>query len=311
MRILVFGAGAIGSAFGGFLSTRHDVTLLGRAWHLERIKKRGLRVEGIWGRHTFHEFTLETNAAKLFTRRLPFNLILITVKSNDTESAARFLSNRLSPGTLVLSLQNGVGNVETLHRFLPPEQVLAGRVIFGVEIKPGKIRITVSADKTRLGETTAKKVTERVKNLARLFNKAGLPCEAVPDIEKFLWTKLAYNTALNPLASVLNLHYGALAEHDSTRFLMEEMIREVYRVAQKKKINMEPRAADGFIRVFYNKLVPRTYDHHPSMLRDLFRGRRTEIDALNGAVAALGRKLRVPAPYNELVTELIHSREKR
>ena len=308
MNILVFGAGAIGSAFGGFLSPFHEVTLLGRSWHLDRVRERGLFVKGIWGRHRFRNFKLATNAHTLFRPRPFFHLILVTVKSFDTESTAHFLRRRIQPETLVLSLQNGVGNAETLHRFLLPRQVLAGRVIFGVEIKPGKINITVSADKTRLGETVAKRKTARAEKLARRFTEAGIPCEAVSDVEKYLWAKMAFNSALNPLASLLNVHYGELAEHASTRFLMEEIIGELYRVAQKKKVNLEPPTADKFTRFFYGKLIPRTYNHHPSMLQDLSRGRRTEIDAMNGAVARLGSQLSVPTPFNELITELIRSR---
>jgi 2-dehydropantoate 2-reductase len=221
---------------------------------------------------------------------------------------ARFLRGRIRPETLVLSLQNGIGNVETLHEFLLPKQVLAGRVITGVEIKPGKIKITVSADLTRIGETTLKRITGRVKTIARIFSEAGLPTRAVPDVEKYLWAKLAYNSALNPLASLLKVHYGALAESESTRLLMEEMIREVYGVAKKKKVKLDPSTAEGYIRLFYQKLVPRTYAHHPSMLYDLRQGKRTEIDALNGAVVRLGQSLRVPTPFNQLLTELIKNR---
>ena len=311
MRILVFGAGAVGSAFGGFLSRFHDVTLLGRPRHLRKIKKHRLLVEGIWGRHRFQNLKLATSARVLFRSQPHFDLILVTVKSFDTGFVARFLRGKIPPQTLVLSLQNGVTNIDSLHQFLPKGQVLAGRVIFGVEIEPGKIRITVSAEQTRLGETSVKKLTTRVETLAEEFSRAGIPCEAVGDVEKYLWAKLAYNSALNPLASLLKVHYGELAEHSSTRFLMEELIREVYRVASKNKLNLDPPTADAFIRLFYAKLVPRTYDHYPSMLSDLNRGKRTEIDALNGAVVKFGRRFRTPTPYNELMTELIYSREAR
>lgn len=310
MKILVFGAGAIGSVFGGFLSRSHEVTLLGRAWHLDAIRKKGLRVEGIWGRHRFRNFHLATDAQRLFRSIPPFDLILVTVKSYDTPHVTQFLKNRLRPATVVLSLQNGVGNIETLHRFLPPSQVMGGRVITGVEIGPGKVTVTVSADKIRMGESVrGRKPSQRARALARLFSACGLPADAVPDVEKYLWAKLVYNCALNALASLLGVHYGALAEGESTRALMEAVIREVYRVARAKRIPLEPGTAEKYIRLFYRKLVPSTYGHHPSMLQDLRRGKRTEIDALNGAVVRFGRALRIPTPFNELLTELIHSRE--
>jgi len=178
-----------------------------------------------------------------------------------------------------------------------------------VEIEPGKIRVTVSADETRIGETLVKKVTDRVEALARIFSEAGLPTRPVPDVEQYLWAKLIYNCALNPLASLLGVHYGALTESEATRFLMEEIIREAYRVAKRKKVKLDPPAAESYIRLFYRKLVPLTYDHHPSMLQDLRQGKRTEIDALNGAIVRLGRSVSRAVPFNHLLTELIHSHE--
>jgi len=150
MKILIFGAGAIGSAFGGFLSRSHDVTLLGRAPHLHAIRRHGLHVSGIWGRHVFRKFQYETEAKRLAVKRPTFDLILLTVKSFDTEGAARAIRRLLSPKTLVLPIQNGLGNVEILQRTLPKRQVLAGRVITGVVIpKPGHLRITVTANPKR------------------------------------------------------------------------------------------------------------------------------------------------------------------
>ena len=309
MKILVFGAGAVGSAFGGFLSRFHEVTLLGRPWHLHAIRQRGLQVEGLWGKHRFLNLKLATDARLLFRSQPSFDLILLTVKSYDTEPSARFLRGRVHPQTALLSIQNGIGNIETLQRYLPAKQILAARVIFGVELWPGKIKITVSADETRLGETTTQQITSRVKNLAQIFSKAGVPTRAAKDIQKYLWAKLIYNCALNPLASVLKVHYGALGESSSTRLMMEGVIEEIYRVARQKKIRLEPAAAKSYLRLFYQKLLPRTCGHHPSMLQDLERGRRTEIEALNGAVVRLGKSLSTATPFNELLTELIRSRE--
>ena len=311
MKILVFGAGAIGSAFGGFLSPFHDVTLLGRPRHLETIRKRGLRVEGIWGNHRFSNFHLAVDAASLFRSKPVFHLILITVKSYDTVEAARFLQGKIGGETLLLSLQNGIGNVEILHRFLPPRQVLAGRVITGVEMEPGKIRVTVTADKIRLGETTVKRVTPRVKTLARIFSKGGLPATAVADVQKYLWAKLIYNCVLNPLASLLGVPYGTLSEWGSTRFLMDEIIREAYRVAARKRVKLDPPTAEGYRQLFYRKLVPETYGHHPSMLQDLRQGKQTEIEAMNGELVRLGRAVSISTPFNRLLTELIYFREER
>ncbi|HPW77560.1 MAG TPA: 2-dehydropantoate 2-reductase, partial [Candidatus Omnitrophota bacterium] len=139
MKILVFGAGAIGSAFGGFLSGRHDVTLLGRKPHIDAIRRRGLKVTGIWGRHTFRFRELVTDIRSL-DRSQPFDLILCAVKSHGTSRAAGLIQKIMTPSTCVVSLQNGLGNIESLCEKIPVKQVLAGRVIFGVELHgPGRI----------------------------------------------------------------------------------------------------------------------------------------------------------------------------
>ncbi len=312
MKILVFGAGAIGSAFGGFLSKYHDVTLLGRLRHLRAIRSRGLEVSGIWGRHTFRNFRLETDFKNLVPQKPFFDLILVTVKSYDTYAAGRAVRKIAGPGTLVVSLQNGLGNIEALRRFLPSKQVLAGRVIFGVEVPgPGRIKITVIAAPTAVGETHVKRVTPRVRRLAKIFVQAGLPAVAVRDVESLLWAKVIYNCALNPLASLLECHYGLLAETGITRLVMEDVIREIYSVARCARVRLEPQDSGGYIRLFYRKLVPRTYHHHPSMLQDLQNGKPTEIGALNGAIVRLGRELGVGTPVNRALEFLIRRKERR
>lgn len=311
MKILVFGAGAIGSALGGFLSKNHKVTLLGRKDHLEAIRKQGLKVTGIWGRHTFHFNELVTCIHNL-DRSQPFDFILCTVKSYSTAKSARLIKAVMSPQSIVISLQNGLGNIEALCRVLPKKQVLAGRVIFGVELKkPGRIHVSVIAAPTAMGEIFQKKITSRVKQITRIFNRAGLSSAAVNDVRSLLWAKVIYNAALNPLASLLETHYGDLGEKTATRAAMNAVMEEIYAVAKKAGIRLEPRSVAGYQKLFYSKLLPRTYDHHPSMLQDLQRGKRTEIDALNGMIVKLGKKYKVATPMNRLLTQLIRSEEKK
>ncbi|HOW58130.1 MAG TPA: 2-dehydropantoate 2-reductase [Candidatus Omnitrophota bacterium] len=311
MKILVFGAGAIGSAFGGFLSKNHEVTLLGREDHMEAIRKNGLFVTGIWGRHRFRFKELVTCMHDL-DKSKPFDLILCTVKSYSTAKAASLIKQVLGPKTLVVSLQNGLGNIEALCHVLPRKQVLAGRVIFGVELKkPGKIHVSVIAAPTAVGEILQKKMTLRIRQIAKIFNDAKLPSTSVKDVRSLLWSKVIYNAALNPLASLLGTHYGYLGEHESTRATMEAVMEEIYAVAKKARIVLQPRSLEGYKKLFYGKLLPRTYHHHPSMLQDLQRGKQTEIDALNGMVVQLGKQYRVSVPMNMLLTQLIKSEEKK
>lgn len=319
MKILVYGAGAVGSAFGGFLSRRHEVTLLGRRRHLEGIRRYGLRVSGIWGRHVFRRLGLETDFGRIVRGKPDFDWVLVTVKAYHTGRAAADVKKILRPGTLVISLQNGLGNIETLRRRIPAGQLAAGRVIFGVELpaagpagndrRAGSIRITVSAAPTAIGETGVKKITPRVLRIAREFSECGISAVPSADIESLLWAKVIYNSALNPLASLLGSHYGLLGKLAGTRRIMETVIREIYAVAKKSGVRLDPRTAALYEKLFYSRLLPLTYHHHPSMLQDLERGRRTEIGALNGAIARLGARLGVPVPVNAALARLIRRME--
>lgn len=310
MKILVFGAGAIGSAFGGFLSGRHDVTLLGRKPHIDAIRRRGLKVTGIWGRHTFRFRELVTDIRSL-DRSQPFDLILCAVKSHGTSRAAGLIQKIMTPSTCVVSLQNGLGNIESLCEKIPVKQVLAGRVIFGVELHgPGRIHVSVIAQPTAIGEITGGRVTQRVKMIVRALNTSKLPSVATPDVRGLLWLKVIYNAALNPLASLMRSHYGKLGENEGARETMNAVIDEIYQVARKAKVRLDPSTAGAYKKIFYAKLLPRTYDHHPSMLQDLQKGKRTEIDSLNGRIVKLGRQHGVPVPVNACLTRAIKRMEK-
>ncbi|PIQ85680.1 MAG: 2-dehydropantoate 2-reductase [Candidatus Omnitrophica bacterium CG11_big_fil_rev_8_21_14_0_20_45_26] len=308
MTILVFGSGAIGSAFGGFLlRAGHRVILYGRARHLSRVKKHGLRVSGIWGRHCFKGLQVVTNLAGLKQLNIRYDLMLLTVKAFDTFQAARQAKSVIQAKTLVCSLQNGLGNIEALHRVFPKRQVIAGRVIFGVELHPGEIKITVWGGDVLVGETAMKRLTSRVKQLAVLFSKAGIRSQAVSDIRQHIWGKVIYNCALNPLASLLHVHYGALLEKPMTRDMMKQVVQECYAVAKKGRLNLKPRKAADYERLLFRRLIPDTYYHHPSMLFDLERNRPTEIEALNGAICHLGKRRRVPTPMNGLIYNLMRT----
>ncbi len=310
MNILVFGAGAIGSAFGGFLSkTEHTVVLYGRSWHLERVRRSGLWVSGLLGRHTFKRLIVYTKLRELIESGLKFDLVLLSVKSFDTGTACQELCRLATKESIVVALQNGLGNIEILHRYFSKRQVLAARVIFGVELVPGKIKITVWADDVLIGETANRKLTPRICELASLFSSVGLKSKPVRDIRQAIWAKVIYNCSLNPLASLLKVHYGALLGNEGTRAFMVQIVKEAYAVAKKMRIPLLPSAAEDYVRLLFRRLIPVTYNHHPSMLQDLLRGRRTEIESLNGTIWRYAEKIGVKVPANELLTRLIRMKQ--
>ena len=310
-HVVVAGAGALGCVFGGFLHRAgYRVTLLGRAAQIEAIATNGLRIEGLWGEHQLRDLGLATDASHV---QAPADAILITVKSYDTRTIAAAIAPLCAPQGIAISLQNGLGNVETLGAVLGAHRVLAGRVIFGAEtLAAGRVRVTVYADPVLIGvwrrrehpqlEAVARAWAER-------FAATGIPSAYTDDIEAALWGKVLYNAALNPLGALLGVHYGALGENAHTRAIMDTVIDEAFRVAVAEGVTLPWASPAAYRAVFYDRLVPSTFDHRPSMLQDLERGRATEIDAINGEVWKRGAARGIVTPVNELLTRLVHARE--
>ncbi|MBN2100068.1 MAG: 2-dehydropantoate 2-reductase [Dehalococcoidia bacterium] len=309
MNILVMGAGAVGSAVGGFLGRGgHRVSLVGRDPHMAAIRERGLRIEGIWGEHLIRGLRVFTSVQEV--PREHFDLVLVTTKSYDTGDAAREILPLLLEDSLVISLQNGLGNVETISQIVGDQRAVGGRLIFGIEVpEAGRVEITVYADKVMLGSPSHKVDFGRLEAIAAAFTGAGIPTQATMEIGQFIWGKVFYNCCLNPLSALLEVTYGELSEHSQTRQIMTSVMEEIFAVAGAKGVSLAWRSPLEYQEVLFGRLIPDTYAHHASMLQDVMRGNRTEIDALNGAIAKMGRETGIPTPVNLMLTQLIEVKE--
>lgn len=310
MNILVMGAGAVGSVFGGFLAKAgHRVFLIGRKGHMKAIRERGLEITGIWGEHLVRELEVSTGTADIPPEH--FDLVLITTKSYDTREATKQILPLLADNTLVISLQNGLGNIETISAIVGAYRAVGGMLIFGVElIEEGRVKVTVCADNVRLGSPDGMVDSNRVVRIAKAFSEAGIPTETTNEIEKFIWGKVVYNSCLNALSALLEVSYGELSEHSETREIITAIIEEIFSVARKKGIVLAWNSPAEYQQHLFGRLIPDTYAHHASMLYDVKRGRRTEIDSLNGAIARLGEELGLQTPVNRTLTQLIKARER-
>ncbi|NPV27578.1 MAG: 2-dehydropantoate 2-reductase [Firmicutes bacterium] len=309
MKILVFGLGALGTVYSCLLKEAgHQVVGLDREPVVETIRQDGVRITGIWGDHVSQLDDLVSDVQQIQSR--DFDLIILTVKSFDTAAVAGQITQIMAANTYVLLAQNGYGNFEAAAQYIPQEKLVLGRVIFGAEtLAPGFSKVTVIADDVVLGSPQNVIDMEVLENFAQTMSKAGIPTRASEQVMKYVWGKIIYNSALNSLGAILEVNYGKLAEVEHSRLLMDNVIREIFALLAAMKQETLWSDAEAYLRDFYEKLVPATASHHASMLQDIQRGRKTEIDALNGAVVVLGKKYGVSTPVNEVITTLVKTKE--
>jgi 2-dehydropantoate 2-reductase len=237
----------------------------------------------------------------------------VVVKSYDTESLVRAFPEALAEGAVVLSLQNGLGNLEVLARAFGRDRVLGAPVLIGAEMPaPAAVRVTVYAKPVKIGSPWGGPAGDReAARWAGVLAAAGIPAEPTDRLFAYLWEKVLYNAPLNPLGALLRVPYGVLAEHDDSRAVMDAVIDEAFSVALAEGVDLLWDRVDECRRHFYERLLPPTAHHRSSMLQDLERGKRTEIDALNGYIARRGTAQGIATPANTLLTRLVHFAEQR
>ena len=309
MKVLVFGAGAVGLGLSSFLlQAGHRVHLVGKEQTVVALRKTALKRQGIFGEANFspQQLTASSNLAE--TGRETFDFYLVCTKSFDTENSARqlksesTLAHQKSP---IVLCQNGWGNADTFSRFFPPKQVYNARVITGfIRPEPHVVDVTVHAQPVHLGSLFDGNAT-RLQLLADALSLGGLPSAVTDDIGKDLWAKMLYNCPLNALGAVLQVPYGHLGEDENSRAIMERIVREVFQVMQGLGHASHWQSAGDYLKNFYGHLLPSTYSHESSMLQDIRTGRKTEIEALNGVIVREGRKLKINITCNETLRNQI------
>ncbi|HDP26036.1 MAG TPA: ketopantoate reductase family protein [Deltaproteobacteria bacterium] len=308
MNYLVMGAGALGSIFGGMLAkTGYPVTFVGMDDHLRTMQSHGLTITGLWGEHTMRKVSAYYGTQDLSGT---YDVVLLCVKSYLTSAVIRQTLPFIRDDSLVISIQNGLGNWEAIAREIGWNRTIGARIIFGAEIEsPGRARVTVYADKVLLGSPCRALPDKRLEQVSQELNASGIPTEITGDIEAALWAKVLYNCALNPLGAILNQPYGFLLTVDEIKFVLYRVICEIFDVARAKGVHLPYASSDEYFSVLVEKQLPPTATHRSSMLQDIEKGRPTEIDALNGAISIYGKELHVPTPTNDLIGAIIKGLE--
>ncbi len=302
-RVVVIGAGAVGSYFGAmFARAGVPVTLIGRAPQVEAIRARGLRFESL----RFDEI-VKLDASTDPAAVSGADLVLFAVKSGDTAAAAQAIAPYLDSDAVVLSLQNGVDNVERIRQRVKQAVLVALVYVAAALPAPGHLRHTGRGDLVigDLAEPGQRLAPERVEAIARCFEACGVPCVVSADITVELWTKLVVNCAYNAISALGQSEYGRMAASPDVVALMHAATREAVAVARASGVALDEDAMIATI----DSLAPAMPRQTSSTAQDIARGRATEIDHLNGYVTRRGEAQGVAVPVNRTLWTLVRLRE--
>ena len=300
MRIAVLGAGAVGLSVAARLSRVADVVAVTRERYVAAIRQDGFHLTGRWGDGVY-DLAVTTH----LDPDEEFDYVVVTAKSVDTAAVCREFEPVLARSEAV-SLQNGIGNEEIIAGVA--SRVIGGMIITGFEGRStNAVHVSVEGGPMRLGRFPAG-MDPAVEALVDLVRRAGIPVEGTASIRTEIWGKTMYNCALNPLGALMNVPYGRLTEPHAWA-IIGAIVGEVYAVAEAEGVALAWPDPASYLAFLASTQLPNTAGHHSSMLQDLARGRPTEIDFLNGAIAAIGASHGVPAPVNTCIADLVRFRE--
>lgn len=301
MKIVIVGPGAIGCLFTAFLTkSKEEIWLLDKnSERAKRISESGIFLEGESGSW---QAKVKATANPLDIGKA--DLILLCVKSFNTKLTVEQIKPLLTTETKILTLQNGIGNVEIISELAGPDRVIAGVTNEGATlIDTARIR-HAGRGETIIG-TPDGKTPVQMRGIREIFNKVGLECKMTRDIKSLLWSKLIINVGINALSAVTRLSNGKLIEYEGTRRILRDAVTEAARIAKRKRIKLI--FDDPLAKV--EAVCESTQNNLSSMLQDILRKKRTEVDFINGVIVRLGQELGIDVPTNKFLLDLIKTIE--
>lgn len=289
-KIIVLGAGAIGSYYGALLSRKNDVTLIGNKAHVDAVNSHGLLIEGDM------EGRFRVEAVVGVTEIPPGSLILLTTKAQDMVQAVSKIKQLLKRDTVILMLQNGLRIKQMIQKSVGTRiDVVRGLALLAAELlEPGKIRFwngSTIIERTKTGEKTAS-----------LLRESGINVTFTEDMENEEWSKLIVNCVINPLTAVLRVRNNEIGA-DSLKVIRHRVVEECVQVGNAEGIRLK----SGLQTDIDRKI--RGYANFSSMCQDIIKGKKTEIEFLNGKIVELGKKHGIATPVNETLVSLIRFME--
>jgi 2-dehydropantoate 2-reductase len=301
MRIYMIGAGAMGGVYGGLIKRAgYDVTLIdAREDHVAVIKRDGLKVDGVRGTHVI-PIPVHVSHEGL----PPGDFAIVFTDANATREAGRIAQTLLKPEGFAMTLQNGIGNVEALVAELGKARVVAGVSMNSAANPEAGRSVYTNADMTSIGELDGRD-TDRIRAVSDMLNKAEIQTEIVADPMSYVHGKFVLNCGVNALAAVSGLRSGEVYRTPELRSLQAHIIDEVLAVVGAKGWTLSESDPRGKI-LHHSKLR----FNKPSMLQHVEQGRKTEIDAINGAIVREAKALGIAVPFNEALVAIVKGLEK-
>ncbi len=296
MRIAIIGAGAIGSLFGGLLKRAgFDCILIGRKSHVDSIRKNGLFISGI------DEFNVDIEVSCDPLDAKGSDLFIITTKAYDTKNVISEIIPIIKDNSIVMSLQNGAGNIEEISRYIRNEKVIGAITSMGAFVEePGKIQFRGKGT-TIIGSTVDE--NKEATQIKDIFNRAGIMARLSNDIKRDIWSKVIINSAINTIASILDGENGILLDENLMQ-IVKGVTTEGKAILQKEGIDISDDIFENTVEVINN-----TSKNINSTLSDLRKGKKTEIDYIAGKIIELGEKWNIPTPYNLALLNMIKYKE--
>ena len=292
MKIIILGAGAIGSVYGAKLSKFNDVTLVARQEHVDEINKNGLKITGL------ENGVYKLKAVTKIESIEKGTLIILATKVYDSENAIREIKDLVRKDTAILCLQNGLDSENIVKNIIGNRCIVIRSItnFAAAFLKPGTVKLNDCS-------YTAIEDSKVSKELADNFEKCGLNGRVSDNIRKDIWKKLILNCVLNPLTAILRVENMEIAS-ENLNPLKKLIVDECLNVAKKEGI--------GFDFDFIDRINKGVKDNRniSSMQQDIIKGKKTEIDYLNGAVVELGRKYSIRCPVNEGLVIIVKSMER-
>lgn len=301
MKIAIIGAGAMGSVFGALLSSAADIFFINYDnEHIKEISEKGLIIDRLDKTRSVYHIKIYNDYEKAAQDA---DAAVIFTKSYDTLKAAEIADSIVKKNGVIITLQNGIGNFEIISKTAGKTRAAAGVTSHGAYmIKPGHVR-HAGAGETFIAYN--KENPEVIKKITAVFNEAGIKTSAKENLDSIIWGKLVINAGINALAAILRVKNGVLGNSAECEEIMKNAALEAANVASA--LNIQLPFDDPLKEI--KKVCFNTSDNLSSMLQDILKGKKTEIDSINSAIAKKADELGISAPYNKVLSNIIKAIE--